>query len=200
MKKYIILLITIATFGSCKKFLDVNDTVNNPLDVPARLLLPTTTVGMAWANGNALGRAASVLVQYNAGLSGDPDAYDAYDLEGDFDNQWNFEIYNGTINNLRILIGKTEATSPAYSGIAKLQMAYTFSLATDLWGDVPYSQAGYGLEVPQPAFESQRDIYLGNGSIQGLFDLVREGLADLNKTSQVLPGNDDRVYGGDLSK
>jgi len=200
MKKYIILLITIATFGSCKKFLDVNDTVNNPLDVPARLLLPTTTVGMAWANGNALGRAASVLVQYNAGLSGDPDAYDAYDLEGDFDNQWNFEIYNGTINNLRILIDKTEATSPAYSGIAKLQMAYTFSLATDLWGDVPYSQAGYGLEVPQPAFESQRDIYLGNGSIQGLFDLVREGLADLNKTSQVLPGNDDRVYGGDLSK
>ena len=200
MKKYIILLIAIATFGSCKKYLDVNDTVNNPLDVPARLLLPTTTVGMAWANGNALGRAASILIQYNAGLSGDPDAYDAYDLEGDFDNQWNFEIYNGTINNLRILIDKTEATSPAYSGIAKLQMAYTFSLATDLWGDVPYSQAGLGLEVPQPAFENQRDIYLGNGSIQGLFDLVREGLADLNKTSQLLPGNDDRVYAGDLSK
>ena len=200
MKKYIILLIAIATFGSCKKYLDVNDTVNNPLDVPARLLLPTTTVGMAWANGNALGRAASVLIQYNAGLSGDPDAYDAYDLEGDFDNQWNFEIYNGTINNLRILIDKTEATSPAYSGIAKLQMAYTFSLATDLWGDVPYSQAGHGLEVPQPAFENQRDIYLGNGSIQGLFDLVRAGLADLNKTSQLLPGNDDRVYAGDLSK
>ena len=200
MKKYIILLIAITTFGSCKKYLDVNDTVNNPLDVPARLLLPTTTVGMAWANGNALGRAASVLIQYNAGLSGDPDAYDAYDLEGDFDNQWNFEIYNGTINNLRILIDKTEATSPAYSGIAKLQMAYTFSLATDLWGDVPYSQAGLGLEVPQPAFENQRDIYLGNGSIQGLIDLVREGLADLNKTSQLLPGNDDRVYAGDLSK
>ncbi|HET9279632.1 MAG TPA: SusD/RagB family nutrient-binding outer membrane lipoprotein [Flavitalea sp.] len=200
MKKYIILLIAITTFGSCKKYLDVNDTVNNPLDVPARLLLPTTTVGMAWANGNALGRAASVLIQYNAGLSGDPDAYDAYDLEGDFDNQWNFEIYNGTINNLRILIDKTEATSPAYSGIAKLQMAYTFSLATDLWGDVPYSQAGLGLKVPQPAFENQRDIYLGNGSIQGLIDLVREGLADLNKTSQLLPGNDDRVYAGDLSK
>lgn len=200
MKKYIILFITVATLGSCKKFLDVNDTVNNPLDVPARLLLPTTTVGTAWANGNALGRAASVLVQYNAGLAGDPDAYDAYDLEGDFDNQWNFEIYNGTINNLRILIDKTEATSPAYSGIAKLQLAYTFSLATDLWGDVPYSQAGFGLEIPQPAFESQRDIYLGNGSIQGLFALVREGLADLNKTSVLLPGNDDRVYAGDLSK
>ena len=200
MKKYIILFVAIATLGSCKKYLDVNDTVNNPLDVPARLLLPTTTVGMAWSNGNALGRAASILVQYNAGLSGDPDAYDAYDMEGDFDNQWNFEIYNGTINNLRILIDKTEGTSPAYSGIAKLQMAYTFSLATDLWGDVPYSEAGFGLKTPQPVFESQQHIYLGNGSIKGLFTLVREGLADLNKTSVLLPGTDDRVYGGDLAK
>lgn len=190
----------ICSLGSCKKFLDVNDTVNNPLDVPARLLLPTTTVGMAWANGNALGRAASVLIQYNAGLAGDPDAYDAYELEGDFDNQWNFEVYNGTINNLRILIDKTQASSPAYSGIAKLQMAYTFAMATDLWGDVPYSQAGFGLAIPQPAFDSQRDIYLGNGSIQSLFDLVREGLSDLNKSSQLLPGNDDRVYAGDLAK
>ena len=194
------LFVAIATLGSCKKFLDVNKTVNNPLDVPARLLLPTTTVGMAWANGNALGRAASVLVQYNAGLAGDPDDYDGYRLEGDFDNQWNFEIYNGTINNLRILIDKTEGSSPAYSGIAKLQLAYTFSMATDLWGDVPYSEAGFGLEVPQPKFDSQRDIYLGNGSIQSLFNLTREGLADLSKPSQLLPGNDDRVYAGDLAK
>lgn len=200
MRKYILLFTAIVTLASCKKFLDVNKTVNNPLDVPARLLLPTTTIGTAWANGNALGRAASVLVQYNAGLAGDPDDYDAYNLEGDFDNQWNFEIYNGTINNLRIMISKTQATSPAYAGIAKLQMAYTFSLATDLWGDVPYSEAGLGLEKPQPAFDSQRDIYLGNGSIQSLFDMVREGLADLNKTSLLLPGNDDRVYAGDLAK
>lgn len=200
MKKYIILLVAVSTLASCKKYLDVNDTVNNPLDVPARLLLPTTTVGTAWSNGNALGRAASILVQYNAGLAGDPDQYDAYELEGDFDNQWNFEIYNGTINNLRILIDKTEATSPAYSGIAKLQMAYTFSLATDLWGDVPYSEAGFGLEIPQPAFDKQQDIYLGNGSIQSLFNLVREGLDDLNKPSTLVPGNDDKVYAGDLAK
>lgn len=200
MKKYIIALLALSTLGSCKKYLDVNKTVNNPLDVPARLLLPTTTVGMAWANGNALGRAASVLVQYNAGLAGDPDQYDSYELEGDFDNQWNFEVYNGTINNLRILIDKTKDNSPAYSGIAKLQMAYTFALATDLWGDVPYSEAGFGLSIPQPRFDSQRDIYLGTASIQSLFSMVREGLADLSKPSVLLPGNDDRVYAGDLAK
>jgi len=198
-----IVSVVIALFSiSCKKYLDVNVSPNNSVDAPPKVLLPTTTIGMAWANANSLGRAASILVQYNAGLAGDPDAFDVYNLEGAFDNNWNFEIYNGTINNLRILISKTNESSPAYSGIAKLEMAYTFSLATDLWGDVPYSQAGFGLQYPQPRFDKQEDIYQGNGSlgIQSLFDLVKEGLADLDKTSSLKPTTDDLVYGGDLSK
>jgi hypothetical protein len=181
---------------SCKKYLDVNTDPNNPTDVPPKLLLPTTTVGLAWTAGNQLGRAASLLVQHNSGLAGNPGAFDTYELEGQFDNQWNFEIYNGCVNNLRIIISKTQTTSPAYSGIAKLQLAYAFSIATDAWGDVPYSQAGFGLEFPQPRFDSQRDIYLGATGIQSLFNLVREGLADLDKPSPLLPGADDLAYGG----
>jgi hypothetical protein len=122
-----------------------------------------------------------------------------YELDDKFDNAWNFEIYT-TIPNLRLLISKTEAESPAYSGIAKLQMAYIFSIATDLWGDVPYSQAGFALQFPQPRFDKQEDIYQGNGEIQGLFDLVKSGLTDLGKTSALLPGTDDIVYAGDLTK
>jgi hypothetical protein len=203
MKKiflYVILASVCTT--SCKKYLDVNTDPNNPTDVPAKLILPTTTVGMAWANGNELGRAAALLVQYNSGVQGSPAAFDVYNLEGSFDNSWNFEIYNGTINNLRILVDKTQKESPAYAGIAKLEMAYAFSLATDLWGDVPYSQAGLGLNSSSPRFDSQQDIYLGNGSlgIQSLFNLVREGLADLDKTSALKPTTDDIVYGGDLAK
>lgn len=181
---------------SCKKYLDVNTDPNNPTDVPPKLLLPTTTVGVAWAAGNQLGRAASLLIQHNAGLAGNPGSFDIYELDGQFDNQWNFEIYNGCVNNLRILIEKTQTTSPAYSGIAKLQLAYAFSIATDAWGDVPYSEAGFGLKFPQPRFDSQRDIYLGAPGIQSLFSLVREGLADLDKPSPLLPGTDDLAYGG----
>ena len=132
MKRLIYFVFLFCCFSSCQRYLDVNETPNNPLDVTPALMLPNTTVGMAWANSNALGRAASILVQYNAGLTGDPASFDVYSLEGFFDNQWNSEIYYGTINNLRILIRKTNGTSPAYSGIAKLQMAYVFSLATDL--------------------------------------------------------------------
>lgn len=202
MKRILFFSLCVLLLAGCKKYLDVNKTPNNPTDVPARLLLPNTTIGLAWANGNQLGRAASILVQYNAGIVGDPDDFDTYQLEGLLENQWNSEVYYGTIGNLRTLIRKTEGESPAYSGIAKLQLAYMFALATDLWGDVPYSQAGYGLEFQQPRFDSQRDIYLGNteGGIQSLFNLVREGMADLDKTSALKPGADDLVYGGDVSK
>jgi hypothetical protein len=201
MKKIFYSLAVVAALTSCKKFLDVNTTPNSAVDVPPKVLLPTTSVGIAWTNANTLGMAAEVLMQHNAGILGDPDAFDAYTLENQFENQWNLELYP-VIKNLRIIINKTQANSPAYSGIAKIQMAYQFSLATDLWGDVPYSQAGYGSDLPQPRFDAQQDIYLGNPALNivGLFDLVRDGLADLDKPTATKPTTDDIIYGGDLDK
>jgi hypothetical protein len=116
------------------------------------------------------------------------------------------------LNNLFILLQKTQGKSPAYSGIAKLEWAYTISMATDLWGDVPYSEAAQGLDengspkFQQPRFDAQMDIYLGNSSkgIKSLFNLVREGIADLSSAPAFRPGldpaADDMVYGGDVSK
>lgn len=202
MRKLILFLIIPVLFSACKKYLDVNRTPNNPTAVPPGILLPNTTVGIAWANANDLSRVTSLLVQHIAGIASQAVDYDQYKLEGYFDNQWNFELYNGAINNLVKIIEEHGATSPAYGGIAKLEMAYAFSLLTDLWGDVPYSQAGRGLQNLTPRFEKQEDIYQGNAtdSIQSLFDLVKEGLADLDKTSVLKPGKDDLVYGGDLAK
>ena len=199
MKKIAILFI-ISAFGlaSCKKgFLDVNSNPNSPTVVPVSTMLPNTTIGMAFANANDLNRAASVLIQHTAGVANQVLQYDIFNLDGNFDNQWNSEIYGNTLNDLQIIIDQNAATSPAYSGIAKLEMAYVFSMATDLWGDVPYSQAAKGLLYEQPRFDSQEDIYLGNPAlgITGLFDLVKDGLNDLNKPSIFTPGlGSDIVY------
>src|ERR1700750_996608 len=85
---------------SCDKFIDVNQNPNNPTDVPPSTILPTTTVGMAFANSNELGRAASVLIQQNAGAANQALQYDRFDLDNLLDNQWGNEIYGGTLNNL----------------------------------------------------------------------------------------------------
>ena len=191
------------TFASCKKFIDVNTSPNNPPTVPAATLLPTTTIGLAFANSNDLSRATSALVQHIAGVANQTAAYDVYNLDGAFDNQWNAEIYGIDLSDLQILIDQYSATSPAYSGIAKLEMAYLFSMATDIWGEVPYSQAAQGTKFLFPRFDKQEDIYQGNAAlgITSLFDLVKSGMADLAKTSNVfLPSTDDIVYKGDLTK
>lgn len=64
MRKLILYLIIPVLFSSagCKKFLDVNQTPNNPTSVPPSTLLPTTTVAIAFANANDLDRATSVLI------------------------------------------------------------------------------------------------------------------------------------------
>ena len=200
-KLFPILIIAPMIF-SCNKFVDVNRNPNNPTDVPPSTLLPTTTLGMAFANSNELGRATSVLVQYNSGAANQVLQEDRFDLDNLLDNQWSGEIYGNTLNDLQILIDKNQATNPVYAGVAKLEKAYIISLATDLWGDVPYSQAGRGLVFTQPRFDKQEDIYQGNASlgIQSLFDLVKEGMADLDKASVLRPGNDDLIYKGDVIK
>jgi hypothetical protein len=197
------LSVLLITAAGCKKgFLDVNTSPNSPTDVPPSVLLPTTTVGLGFMNANELGRVTSILVQHVAGTQNNPLNQDVYILEGFYENQWNTELFNGILNDLEIIIDKTEQTSPAYSGIAKLQKAYAFSVITDLWGDVPYSQAAQGLEFEKPRFDKQEDIYQGNPAlgITGLIDLAKQGLADLNKTSVTVPTTDDLVYGGDLAK
>lgn len=187
---------------SCDNFLDINDTPNNPLAVPPSTLLPAGLVGSAFANANELNRFASTIMSVTAGALGSPAAYDIYNTNGaDFGNQWRFEIYGGALVNLDQMIDAAEAiNSPAYSGIGKIMKAYNFSIATDTWGDVPYSEALQGDDNTQPRLDAQRDIYLGNqaAGIQSLFDLVREGLADLERTSVTKPGNDDLVYGGNM--
>jgi hypothetical protein len=203
MKKILRFVLLLTTFTSCKQYLDVNISPNNPPNVPVTTLLPTTTIGLAFANSNDLDRATSALVQHIAGVANQTQAYDIYNLDGAFDNQWNGEIYGTDLSDLQIIIDQYSATSPVYSGIAKLEMAYLYSMATDLWGEVPYSQAAKGTKSLFPRFDKQEDIYQGNPSlgITSLFDLVKSGLDDLAKTSNVItPSADDIVYKGDKNK
>ena len=192
--------------GSCNpdKFLDVNATPNNPLAVAPSALLNGVEVTTGFTVGNDLGRVTDLLVQHMAGIANQPRSYDVYLLRGNYDNQWNNELYGGSLINAQQIIIATQATSPLYAGYAKILKAYNFALATDLWGDIPYSQALLGNAAAptlQPRFDKQEDIYKGNTTlaIQSLFDLVREGLADIDKgiaASALKPGVDDLMYKG----
>ena len=186
-------------------FFDVNTTPNNPITVPPTVLLTTVEYDVAFASSNDLNRITGVFMQHAAGVGNQVANYDVYNVRGSSDNQWNGELYAGALTNAQQIIDLTQTTSPAYAGIAKLLKAHAFSMVTNLWGDVPYSQALKGTATLSPRLDKQQDIYLGNTAqgIQSLFDLVKEGMADIDKqspTATLKPGADDVVYGGDLTK
>lgn len=201
--KMSILAMALSLVG-CKDFLDINENPNKPLEVPAQTLLSTGLIGSAFANQNELNRFASTIMSVTTGVAGNPASYDRYIVDGsNFGNQWNFELYGGALINYKKLIEVSKVNGPAYSGVAKIMLAYTMGATSDIWGDVPYSEALAGdKEILTPKIDLQKDIYLGNSAsnIQSLFDLVKEGLADLDKESIISPGTEDMVYAGDLSK
>lgn len=208
MKKFIqqvqlILILPLTFILGCNDFLDVNKSPNNPEQVPVSLLLPSGLVGSAFANGNELNRFASTIMDYLYGAANSPAAWDIYNTSGaNFGNQWRFEIYGGALISYESIINAPEAgNARSYVGIAKIMKAYTFALATDTWGDVPYSQALKGSAHPQPRLDKQEDIYKGNATlgIQSLFDLIREGIVDIKAQSAINPDNtSDIVYAGNL--
>ena len=193
-------LIVAGAGGCTKEFLDENNNPNQPLTASPDVLLTGIEATTGFTVGNDIGRVTELLVQHTAGIANQPATYDSYSLRGSFDNQWNGELYGGSLINTKLLIDQNQATNPVYAGVGKLLRAYNFALTTDLWGDVPYSQATLGEANRSPRFDKQEDIYQGNSSlqIQSLFDLVRDGLKDLrNKQNLRLPAGDDLAYRGD---
>jgi len=91
-------------------------------------------VSIAFANSNELGKAASLLMQYNANtnLAAVAGAYDTWNLGG-FDSQWSNEIFDGGLNNLGILIQKTQTKSPAYAGQSCDEIVWGSATRVRLW-------------------------------------------------------------------
>ncbi len=202
MKKIInyILSGVLLSATACSDFLDINESPNAPASVTPNVLLPAAQAGTAFANNNELNRFGSTITSVTAGASNSPAAYDIYNIDGaNFNNQWRFEIYNGSLITYKSLMEVAEEIdSRTYIGVAKIMTAYTYSLATDVWGDIPYSQALQGEDETAPELDTQEQIYLGADGVQSLFDLVKEGMADLDVASQFNPGSEDLIYGGDL--
>lgn len=108
-----------------------------------------------------------------------------------------FVSYPNEINEIGEVI-RAVNTNPDQVNLlsaARIWRAYCFSRLTDLYGDIPYSQAGKAFTdgVFAPAYDAQKDIYA---------DLLKE----LDQATQAFAtgkptfGNADLLYGGDITK
>jgi hypothetical protein len=121
-----------ATSCDKDKFLGDNLDPNNPQIVPAGAILTNLEGHTAFVTTNTIGRVTELFMQHYAGAVNQPSDYDRYAIRGEFDNEWQFDLYAGTLADAQNIIDNGAKNGPAFTGIAKLMKAYNFALVTDL--------------------------------------------------------------------
>ncbi len=201
--KYIVsiaLASMLVMLSGCEKWLDINEDPNNPTEVPVSQLLTAVEIDLAGSLGSSVGglsgyTSATVHHMFQRGNTAQ-----FYDLQGtDFEviTPWNI-MYQRLLTGVRQIIDLGTASEGNedwhYVGISQIMKAYTFSLLVDVWGDVPYTESNQGAELRAPHYDNGQSIY------PQLFQMIDEGLSNLEKESFLSPGTDDVIYQGDLDK
>lgn len=183
----------ILTATSCKKDLvQINQNPNASQNAqPDYLLTAATraTVDTYWGTANNMD-ASLLFVQHWAKIQyTDPDRY-IY-ANSAFQELWTVG-YSKSIVNLNQIIKLADAqANPNYKGVALVLRSWVFSLLTDAYGDIPYSQATQIDQYLTPAYDKQKDVYFA------LLDDLKAGQAALNASGPVILG--DVIYSNNIT-
>lgn len=179
ISKYIIALLALFAFVGCEEFEEFNENPNEPTEVSADVLLPSTirqatntSVDAAFLVGNNAAQLTAKTLRLEV---------DAYNWNA-FPTYWEgwYESLTDAISVQDIAL---EDENQVLEGVSLVMQAYIYACITNAYGDVPYTQAIKGDEDNfTPAYDSQSDIYMdllsnldraddllasGNGAIEG---------------------------------
>jgi hypothetical protein len=198
----ILLFSLLVSVGCDKGFTDLNTDPNNPVTVPADLLIPGVARGAQNSSytlfvGGDMGACWSqqfAKVQYN-------DEARYIPRQGVITSLWD-RFYSGSNN-----FGNTGVISDATSmyklaeaegnnnmmGVALTLQAYGFAFLTDVYGNIPFSEAIKADEGNiKPVYDKQEDVYTG------ILAMLDDAIAKLGTSGTIDPVN-DIVYQGDAN-
>lgn len=185
---------------ACKTDLtSINTNPNSPTTAPAAALFTSATVGTIQRfNGSFQTLSMTSLfaqhiaqVQY---VEEDRGRVRTEVIDGLFS-----AVYINELEDFQKVIAQGDAAnSPNTSGPAKVMQTWVYQNITDLWGDVPYSEALKG-DVQggslKPKYDAQKDIYYGM-----LKTLTDASAAMQTSTTDPALGNADPIYHGNIAK
>ena len=189
--------ITLLAIGGCDNGLTgVNDNPNAPTAVDARYLLPnaiTGAVGLTLGTNLHMDLTALWAQHYTESQYSAEDSYNFTDAK--VQGIWN-AYYSGPLEDLHQIVEQgEELNKPNVTAVGKILQVWTMSIVTDMWGDVPYTEALKGMEeggTRTPTFDSQQSIY--NSMLSDLASVP--GTMD---PSGAVIEDGDLIYGGDMS-
>ncbi len=188
----IILLLTISLLwtSSCDDWTELNVNPNQPTEVPTSNVLGS---GLMVVSGQLFGE--RIGMYYTGSWAGQTAAIGLgdYEFRVDINNgQWD-NLYRGMAYFVDAQKNAMEEGNENLAAVALTMKAFTGQQVSDMWGDVPYTEA-FSLDdgVVSPAFDSQDVVYNailddletangmlqdGNGEI-GVGDFIYEGNID----------------------
>lgn len=180
-------------------FIEVNENPNEPTNVPARYVLPhVQESSLSFLSHGAPGR-AYVHVQYHAPILYAGSGIYEY-TPANANGHWStFYSILEDLAQLKYNVQQADVPRPNEEAIIRIMMAWKYHLITDVWGDVPYSEANTGahpnpeMRVTNPKYDTQQSIYID------LIDELDAATAMIDD-SQSPFGSEDLFYGGNMSK
>lgn len=189
-------ILLIATLFSCtKKFDKINTDPNKILYVAPDQLMPSALLGALNVNMMRNRNFNNELMQVTVSPSDGDGAVFRYDFRATWaDYLWNNHYLE--LTNFKDMYRDSASTNKSYKGISLICQAWLFSILTDTYGDIPFSDAikgrpGYG-GITEAKFDSQQDVY------KGMFDMLTEANT-LLAANESINRNADPVYRGNIS-
>ncbi|MCF8381804.1 MAG: SusD/RagB family nutrient-binding outer membrane lipoprotein [Bacteroidales bacterium] len=193
----IALLLAMAVFfTSCEKWIDTDMNIDpdSPSDVPLAMLLPSVQANMAYdLCGNDAVMPVNIWMQQLNGYARQAQIYARYIYSpADVNNLWD-GIYSVSGMDLKVLIDKAvESDAPHSAAVGQILMAYLMAITTDLFGDIPYSEAFLGTGNLTPAADAQQSVYAS------IDELLTTAITNLGEEDLVgIKG--DMMHGGSAS-
>ncbi|HEX6809931.1 MAG TPA: SusD/RagB family nutrient-binding outer membrane lipoprotein [Gemmatimonadaceae bacterium] len=118
---------------------------------------------------------------------------DRYSIRPDNINGYWSGFYAGGLQDFATIIAQGDSgATPNEIAPALVMKSWTYGIMTDIWGDIPYSQANQGRAQLRPAYDPQQQIYAG------LF-------TDLKQANDMITGDPgygaaDLVYAGQMQE
>lgn len=186
-------------FVSCTDdYKEINKNPNGAVDISTTYLITSAQQKLISIN-SSLGYNKTMMLWSQLWTQRETTNRSRYDLapEGDWDS-----FYISGIPDLVSIIelnkGEFKDDYAAYGdnenqiAVARIMKAWAYSLMTDTWGDIPYSDA-HNRDVSFPTYDLQSEIY------PNLINELKEAAAQINESASGFIAG-DLMYDGDMTK
>lgn len=177
--------------------LNINQNAVDNVDMRYLLSLGTLRIGGEYENTRANMLYSATMVQHTASTAGYFSG-DKYFYSAQYSGAYMERHFTDVIRLFSHVISKT-ADDPNEANVnaaATVLRVFDLLRMTDMYGDIPYTQAGYGLEGEEnwfPNYQSQKEVYT-------LVIADLKAARDKFSASARALGNQDYIYGGDIAK